>query len=73
MADMYTKLSACRSYVYSVARAVDSGHIGASKDCAGTVCVCVCGSVGLGRSLDKPMSPYTMRNRPTKQAGCLLS
>lgn len=37
MADMYTKLSACRTYVYSVARACDRGHTGASKDCAGIV------------------------------------
>ena len=35
MADMYTKLSACRTYVYSVARACDKGHTEASKDCAG--------------------------------------
>ena len=35
MADMYTKLSACRTYVYSVARACDQGHTEASKDCAG--------------------------------------
>ena len=35
MADMYTKLSACRTYVYSVARACDGGHTEASKDCAG--------------------------------------
>ena len=27
MADMYTRLSACRSYVYSVARACDVGHV----------------------------------------------
>lgn len=26
MADMYVQLSACRSYVYSVARACDKGH-----------------------------------------------
>jgi len=24
---MYTRLSACRSYVYSVARACDAGHV----------------------------------------------
>ncbi len=40
MADMYTRLSACRSYVYSVARACDKGHADPSKDCAGAwVCV----------------------------------
>nr|XP_006824505.1 PREDICTED: isovaleryl-CoA dehydrogenase, mitochondrial-like [Saccoglossus kowalevskii] len=33
MADMYTRLSACRSYVYGVARACDAGHI-TSRDCA---------------------------------------
>ena len=27
MADMYTRLSACRSYVYSMARACDAGHV----------------------------------------------
>ena len=27
MADMYTRLNACRSYVYSVARACDAGHV----------------------------------------------
>lgn len=40
MADMYTRLSACRSYVYSVARAVDQGHPNASKDCAGVILYC---------------------------------
>lgn len=30
---MYTSLSACRSYVYTAARAVDAGHCNA-KDCA---------------------------------------
>ena len=34
MADMYTRLSACRTYVYSVARACDKGHAD-NKDCAG--------------------------------------
>jgi isovaleryl-CoA dehydrogenase len=36
MADMYTRLSACRSYVYSVARACDRGHAD-NKDCAGVI------------------------------------
>lgn len=36
MADMYVELSACRSYVYAVARALDNGH-GISKDCAGSI------------------------------------
>ena len=36
MADMYTRLSACRLYVYSVARSCDSGNA-ASKDCAGAI------------------------------------
>ncbi|KAI9587388.1 isovaleryl-CoA dehydrogenase, mitochondrial [Glossina fuscipes] len=39
MADMYTTLSACRSYLYSVARACDSGH-NSSKDCAGVILYC---------------------------------
>uniref|UniRef100_UPI00358EAE7F isovaleryl-CoA dehydrogenase, mitochondrial-like n=1 Tax=Myxine glutinosa TaxID=7769 RepID=UPI00358EAE7F len=36
MADMYTRLSACRSYVYNVARACDRGHFSA-KDSAGVI------------------------------------
>uniref|UniRef100_A0A8I5ZKU7 Isovaleryl-CoA dehydrogenase, mitochondrial n=1 Tax=Rattus norvegicus TaxID=10116 RepID=A0A8I5ZKU7_RAT len=36
MADMYTRLMACRQYVYNVARACDEGHITA-KDCAGVI------------------------------------
>lgn len=36
MADMYVELSACRSYLYTVARAVDQGHV-ISKDCAGII------------------------------------
>ncbi|XP_047985866.1 isovaleryl-CoA dehydrogenase, mitochondrial [Leguminivora glycinivorella] len=39
MADMYTTLSACRSYLYSVARACDEGHVN-SKDCAGVILYC---------------------------------
>jgi len=34
IADMYTTLSACRSYLYNVARACDAGHVN-RKDCAG--------------------------------------
>ncbi|XJO72764.1 hypothetical protein BDV3_003840 [Batrachochytrium dendrobatidis] len=36
LADMYTKLSASRSYVYAVGRACDLGHY-SSKDCAGAI------------------------------------
>ncbi len=36
MADMYTRLSACRLYVYAVARSCDSG-VASSKDCAGVI------------------------------------
>ena len=36
MADMYTRLSACRSYVYNVARAADQGHF-SNKDCAAVI------------------------------------
>lgn len=36
MADMYTRLSACRAYTYAVARACDLGHA-ESKDCAGVI------------------------------------
>ncbi|KAK7904351.1 hypothetical protein WMY93_016958 [Mugilogobius chulae] len=36
MADMYTRLSSCRQYVYNVARACDKGHFNA-MDCAGVI------------------------------------
>ncbi|KAI7817687.1 acyl-CoA dehydrogenase/oxidase [Gamsiella multidivaricata] len=36
IADMYTKLNASRSYVYSTARACDSGH-SSNRDCAGVI------------------------------------
>ncbi|KAM8921670.1 isovaleryl-CoA dehydrogenase, mitochondrial [Pelodytes ibericus] len=36
MADMYTRLAACRQYVYNVAKACDKGHFN-SKDCAGVI------------------------------------
>lgn len=36
MADMYTTLNACRSYLYNVARSCDKGHVN-SKDCAGVI------------------------------------
>ena len=36
MADMYTRLSACRSYVYAVAKSCDTGGR-SSKDCAGAL------------------------------------
>ncbi|CAH2075492.1 unnamed protein product, partial [Iphiclides podalirius] len=39
MADMYTTLSASRSYLYNVARACDEGHVN-SKDCAGVILYC---------------------------------
>ncbi|CAH0749503.1 unnamed protein product [Diatraea saccharalis] len=39
MADMYTTLSACRSYLYNVAKACDDGHVN-SKDCAGVILYC---------------------------------
>lgn len=39
MADMYTTLNACRSYLYGVARAADAGKV-SSKDCAGVILYC---------------------------------
>ncbi|CAG8523332.1 11693_t:CDS:10 [Funneliformis mosseae] len=36
LADMYTKLNASRSYVYSVARACDNGHV-SNRDCAAVI------------------------------------
>ncbi|EDW76864.1 uncharacterized protein Dwil_GK20558 [Drosophila willistoni] len=39
MADMYTLLSASRSYLYAVARSCDNG-VRSSKDCAGVILYC---------------------------------
>ncbi|XP_059908449.1 isovaleryl-CoA dehydrogenase, mitochondrial [Gadus macrocephalus] len=39
MADMYTRLSSCRQYLYNVARACDQGHFSA-MDCAGVILYC---------------------------------
>ncbi|XP_057655814.1 isovaleryl-CoA dehydrogenase, mitochondrial [Diorhabda carinulata] len=39
LADMYTTLSACRSYLYSVARSCDKQKIN-RKDCAGVILYC---------------------------------
>ena len=40
LADMYSRLSACRCYVYHVARACDrAGHV-SPKDCAGVALYC---------------------------------
>lgn len=39
MADMYTTLNACRSYLYCCARACDAGHL-SGKDCAGVILYC---------------------------------
>lgn len=39
VADMYTELMASRSYLYNVARAVDSGYA-SRKDCAGVILYC---------------------------------
>lgn len=36
MADMYTRLSACRTYMYTVARACDNGKF-SNRDCAGII------------------------------------
>ena len=36
LADMYTTLSACRSYLYTTAKAASTGHI-SNKDCAGVI------------------------------------
>ncbi|KAH7730603.1 isovaleryl-CoA dehydrogenase [Aphelenchoides avenae] len=36
LADMYTKLSASRAYLYTIARATVAGHL-TNKDCAGTI------------------------------------
>ena len=39
MADMYTTMNACRSYLYAAARAADQGHFN-NKDCAGVILYC---------------------------------
>uniref|UniRef100_A0AAY4C2K1 Isovaleryl-CoA dehydrogenase, mitochondrial n=1 Tax=Denticeps clupeoides TaxID=299321 RepID=A0AAY4C2K1_9TELE len=39
MADMYTRLSSCRQYLYNVARACDKGHF-SPMDCAGVILYC---------------------------------
>ncbi|KAK2585436.1 hypothetical protein KPH14_010102 [Odynerus spinipes] len=39
IADMYTKLNASRSYLYSVARSCDAGHVN-RKDCAAVILYC---------------------------------
>ncbi|XP_035212154.1 isovaleryl-CoA dehydrogenase, mitochondrial-like [Stegodyphus dumicola] len=39
LADMYTTLNACRSYLYNTAKATDKGHA-SSKDCAGVILYC---------------------------------
>ncbi|XP_077291536.1 3'-phosphoadenosine 5'-phosphosulfate synthase isoform X1 [Arctopsyche grandis] len=39
MADMYTTLGACRSYLYNVARSCDTAQMN-SKDCAGVILYC---------------------------------
>lgn len=39
IADMYTTLSACRSYLYTVASACDKGHV-SPKDCSGVILYC---------------------------------
>ncbi|XP_024944936.1 isovaleryl-CoA dehydrogenase, mitochondrial isoform X2 [Cephus cinctus] len=39
LADMYTSLSTCRSYLYTIARACDAGHVN-GKDCAAVILYC---------------------------------
>ena len=39
LADMYTTLSMCRSYVYTIAREADGGNV-SRKDCAGVILQC---------------------------------
>ncbi|XP_064541311.1 isovaleryl-CoA dehydrogenase, mitochondrial-like [Drosophila montana] len=49
MADMYTTISACRSYLYTVVRSLDAG-MRSSKDCAGVLLLC--GEKGTQVALD---------------------
>ena len=39
MADMYTTMNACRSYLYNIAKAADDGHV-SGKDCAAIILYC---------------------------------
>lgn len=39
MADMYTTMNACRSYLYNIAKAADAGHV-SPKDCAAIILYC---------------------------------
>jgi len=39
VADMYTKLQSSRAYLYSVARAADSGNV-SNTDCASLILYC---------------------------------
>eukprot|EP00466_Bigelowiella_natans_P002989 jgi/Bigna1/57409/fgenesh1_pm.13_\ len=39
VADMYSTLMACRSYLYATARACDAGHV-SRQDCAGVILYC---------------------------------
>merc|ERR1712059_64810 len=39
MADMYSTLGACRTYLYNIAKAADQGHV-APKDCASIILCC---------------------------------
>lgn len=47
MADMYTTLAACRSYMYNVARLCDQGRAN-PKDCAGVILYCAEKATQLG-------------------------
>lgn len=68
MADMYTTLSACRSYVYNVARACDKNRAN-RKDCAGAILYCAekgtqvaldaIQILGMSSCINKSLFPYT--------------
>lgn len=47
LADMYTTLNACRSYLYGVARSCDLGKANA-KDCAGVILYCAEAATKIG-------------------------
>lgn len=47
LADMYTTLNACRSYLYGVARSCDQGKA-SPKDCAGVILYCAEAATRLG-------------------------
>ena len=60
MADMYTKLCASRSYLYSVAKACDAGHV-SRKDCAAVILYCAENATKLALDAIQILGNYSMK------------